>query len=110
MRLSSDENQRISISSRNNRNLPWLMLLLLPLTAGLAACNSETVAREEDTARPVKVAVLEPGSSERTLSYSGVVRPRIESVIGFRVPGKVVERLANVGDRLVVGDAIARTR
>ncbi len=108
MRLSSDENQRISISSRNNRNLPWLMLLLLPLTAGLAACNSETVAREEDTARPVKVAVLEPGSSERTLSYSGVVRPRIESVIGFRVPGKVVERLANVGDRLVVGDAIAR--
>ena len=42
------------------------------------------------------------------MTYSGVVRPRIESNIGFRVAGKVVERAVNVGDRLEVGGVIAR--
>jgi RND family efflux transporter MFP subunit len=44
----------------------------------------------------------------RTLTYSGVVRPRIESAIGFRVGGKIVERAVNVGDRVKVGQLIAR--
>jgi RND family efflux transporter MFP subunit len=42
------------------------------------------------------------------LTYSGVVRPRIESALGFRVPGKIVARVVNVGDRVEVGQVIAR--
>jgi RND family efflux transporter MFP subunit len=37
-----------------------------------------------------------------------VVRPRIESARGFRVPGKIVTRVVNVGDRVEVGQVIAR--
>jgi membrane fusion protein, multidrug efflux system len=37
-----------------------------------------------------------------------VVRPRIESPVGFRVAGKIVERLINVGDRVKVDQVIAR--
>jgi RND family efflux transporter MFP subunit len=36
------------------------------------------------------------------------VRPRIESPIGFRVAGKIVQRAVNVGDRVAVGQLIAR--
>jgi RND family efflux transporter MFP subunit len=42
------------------------------------------------------------------LTYSGVVRPRIESALGFRVPGKIVARSVNVGDKIDVGQEIAR--
>jgi RND family efflux transporter MFP subunit len=72
-----------------------------------AGCKGEA-AVEEQVVRPVKVAVVAAAPSGRTLTYSGVVRPRIESAIGFRVGGKIVERAVNVGDRVKVGQAIAR--
>src|SRR5262249_58437392 len=58
--------------------------------------------------RPVKVAVVGDAVRERTLTYSGVVRPRIESTVGFRVPGKIVERLVSIGDRVEVDQVMAR--
>ena len=81
--------------------------LLLPLVALLAGCSSEAKVGQE-IVRPVKVAVVGEAVRGRTLTYSGVVRPRIESAVGFRVPGKIVERLVNVGDRVEVGQVIAR--
>jgi multidrug efflux system membrane fusion protein len=56
----------------------------------------------------VKVAIVAAAPEARTLTFSGVVRPRIESNLGFRVGGKIVERAANVGDRVKVGQVIAR--
>ena len=58
--------------------------------------------------RPVKVAVVAAAPQGRTLTYSGVVRPRIESSIAFRVGGKIVERAVNMGDRVKIGQVIAR--
>ena len=65
---------------------------------------------DRDTVRPVKVAVVGEASRGRMLSYSGVVRPRIESAVGFGDPGKIVERLVNIGDRVGIrsGDRSAR--
>jgi RND family efflux transporter MFP subunit len=63
---------------------------------------------EHETVRPVKVAMVAAAPEGRTLTFSGVVRPRIESNIGFRVGGKMVERAVNVGDRVTVGQVIAR--
>lgn len=40
--------------------------------------------------------------------FVGVVRARYESDLGFRVAGKIVTRIVNVGDRVHVGDVIAR--
>jgi RND family efflux transporter MFP subunit len=82
-------------------------ILLLPLVALLAGCSSEAKVGQE-IARPVKVAVVGEAVSGRTLTYSGVVRPRIESAVGFRVAGKIVERLVNAGDRVEIDQVIAR--
>ena len=83
------------------------LLLILGFAAGLAGCRGEAAVSQE-SARPVKVARIAAASPKRTLTYSGVVRPRVESALGFRVPGKIIARSVNVGDRLEVEQTIAR--
>ena len=83
------------------------LVTVLGIAALLAGCKGEAAVKEESI-RPVKVAVVEAGTLARKLTYSGVVRPRIESALGFRVPGKIVARLVNVGDHVSVDQEIAR--
>ena len=83
------------------------LMAVLGIAALIGGCKGEAAVKEESI-RPVKVAVVKTGVPGRTLSYSGVVRPRIESALGFRVPGKIVARSANVGDHVAVGQVIAR--
>lgn len=86
-------------------------MLALPLLVGLlalAGCNGDAPAQKAAQARPVQVVTvaLQPGSAER--SFVGVVRARREVDLAFRVPGKVVQRRVEVGDRVSAGDVIAR--
>jgi len=104
MRLEIEENR---MSSVNRQNLARRLMLVLPLVALVSGCKGEAGV-EKEAVRPVKVAIVEAGAGARTLSYSGVVRPRIESAVGFRVAGKIVERSVNVGDRIEVGQVAAR--
>ncbi len=100
MRLMYDKSP---ISSLITRNAPLFALLLLPF--GLAACNEPKAAQEP--VRPVKAFVIPAPQTERTLTYAGVIAPRIESQLGFRVAGKIMERFVNVGDRVSAGQRIA---
>jgi multidrug efflux system membrane fusion protein len=83
------------------------LVVSLAIAALVAGCKGEAAVQEQP-ARPVKVAVVAAAPQGRTLSFSGVVRPRIESALSFRVPGKIVNRAVNVGDRVDVGQLIAR--
>jgi len=83
------------------------LVLVLGFAAGLVGCKGEAAISQESV-RPVKVALVAAASPMRALSYSGVVRPRVESALGFRVPGKIVARAVNVGDRIEVEQTIAR--
>lgn len=80
---------------------------VLVIAALAAGCKGEA-AVQADAVRPVKVQVVAAAPAARTLTYSGVVRARIESAMGFRVAGKIVNRTVNVGDRVEVGQIIAR--
>ena len=82
------------------------LLLILGFAAAFAGCRGEAAVSQESV-RPVKVARIAAASPKRTLTYSGVVRPRVESALGFRVPGKIIARSVNVGDRLEVEQTIA---
>jgi RND family efflux transporter MFP subunit len=82
--------------------------LVLPLVTLLGGCRGEEAKVEQAIVRPVRVAVVGEAVRGHALTYSGVVRPRIESAIGFRVAGKIVERFVNVGDRVDVDQVIAR--
>jgi RND family efflux transporter MFP subunit len=65
----------------------------------LAGCGG--AADRDPRAEPplVQVATVRPASSA-SRSLTGVVAARVQSDLGFRVGGKVVERLVNVGDRV----------
>jgi RND family efflux transporter MFP subunit len=44
--------------------------------------------------------------SER--SFTGIIGARVESNLGFRVPGKIIERLVNVGQQVKAGQPLMR--
>ena len=55
----------------------------------------------------VQIAVVKPAAaSERT--FTGVIAARVQSNLGFRVPGKVVERLVDVGQEVSAGQPLMR--
>src|SRR5262249_30807536 len=95
-----------SRQDRSTRRLAGLAVAVV-LAGFLNGCKEDTRA-EPEIVRPVKVVVVGEPAQGRSLTYSGVVRPRIESAIGFRVAGKIVQRLVNVGDRVEVDQVIAR--
>ena len=55
----------------------------------------------------VQIAVAKPAvASERT--FTGIIAARVQSNLGFRVPGKVVERLVDVGQEVYAGQPLMR--
>src|SRR5450631_3755622 len=93
-----------AILASYSRLLAGLTLALLAIA--LAGCN-EPVAQKAAPGRPVLVTEVhyEPQSPER--SFVGIIRPRIETDMGFRVPGKVAKRLVEVGQAVDVGQPLA---
>ena len=56
--------------------------------------------------KPVFVTTVTPAASAQTRSFTSVVRARVESDMGFRTGGKVVDRLVEVGDTVKRGQII----
>jgi RND family efflux transporter MFP subunit len=83
---------------------PLVALSLLLLLAGCEA-NTAPAAKNE---RPVQVQRVAFENENAAREFVGVVRARYETDLGFRVAGKIVARLVNVGDRVHAGDVIAR--
>ncbi|MGZ5716038.1 MAG: efflux RND transporter periplasmic adaptor subunit [Caldimonas sp.] len=72
----------------------------------LAACSKAPPAPEP--VRAVKTMVIAPASAGATLEYAGEIRARVESRLGFRVGGKIIERGVDVGDSVKAGQVLAR--
>jgi membrane fusion protein, multidrug efflux system len=83
-------------------------LAITALVGFLAACSEEKKAEAPEVVRPVKVAEIGPPDAGRKLVYSGSVKARTEMNLGFRVSGKITERLVDVGDRVTAGQVLAR--
>lgn len=82
--------------------LPLLGLALL-----VAGCQANT-APAPTAERPVQVQTVVFDNHNTTREFVGTVRARYETDLGFRVAGKITERVVNVGDRVRVGDVVAR--
>jgi RND family efflux transporter MFP subunit len=78
--------------------------------AGLLIASGCTEEKQEtvEVIRPVKVVEIAHTSAIRELQFSGSVKSRSEMPLGFRIAGKVTERLADIGDRVKPGDVLAR--
>jgi RND family efflux transporter MFP subunit len=90
-------------------NKTYFYVSLLAVTAAcvqLTACSGPPAPVA--TVKPVFVTTVTPAASAQTRSFTAVVRARVETDLGFRIGGKVVDRLVEVGDIVKVGQALAR--
>ncbi|MGE4243309.1 efflux RND transporter periplasmic adaptor subunit [Ramlibacter sp.] len=84
---------------------------LLPVGAVVAAFLLAGCAKHEPAPEPVRaVKVLTVGLSgvQASHEYSGEVRPRVESRLGFRVGGKIIRRQAEPGQHVKAGQVLAQ--
>ena len=81
-------------------------LLMVAAAALLAACSRP--APPEEPVRSVKLLTVGVGALQSSLEYSGEVRARVESRLGFRVAGKIVQRQAELGQRVRAGQVLAQ--
>src|SRR5262244_2496975 len=93
-----------SILSSYSRLLVGVALALVAIA--LAGCDDK-VAEKPAPLRPVLVATVKYEAASPERSFVGTIRPRIESDMGFRVPGKVAKRLVEVGQTVDVGQPLA---
>ncbi|MFZ6772928.1 efflux RND transporter periplasmic adaptor subunit [Undibacterium sp. SXout7W] len=84
-----DVHQRRNVSALLSFSLSVAMIAIL------SACSKP--AEKTEDIRPVRVVQVQSGGSEVNTEFSGEVRPRIESRLGFRVNGKIVTRKVNLG-------------
>ena len=93
-----------SVLSSYYRLLTGAMLALAVFA--LTGCN-EKVAEKAAPGRPVLVATVHYEASSPERSFVGTIKPRVETDMGFRVPGKVAKRLVEVGQTVDIGQPLA---
>lgn len=85
--------------------LPMRTLIGATLLLGLAACSHPEAP--QDTVAKVAWFTVQPANSG-VASFTGVVHARTESNLGFRVAGKIVERLVDPGQSVRKGQPLMR--
>lgn len=72
---------------------------------GLSACSRPEPPPEP--VRAVKLLTVAPQALQAQTEYAGEVRARVESRLGFRVGGQIVQRFVSVGDAVRPGQVLA---
>ena len=87
-------------------------IAVLACGAALVWHGSRSEASSTKPATPetklVKAVAVAPASNADTRSAIGEIKPRLESDLGFRVSGKIVERVAEIGSTVKKGEVLAR--
>lgn len=92
------------MSPTRNRPLRRNLVLVALL---LAACDSGPPAQAPE-ARPVRVVSVERNAGGEVAQLTGTVQAETEVNLAFRIDGRMVERMVNVGDVVQAGQVVAR--
>lgn len=89
--------------SKNHFSL--LLLALATLLPGLAGCHHVVEVDPRSGPELVRIATVgvSPGSMH---AFTGVVTAKVESDLGFRVPGKITRRLVDTGQVVHAGQVL----
>src|SRR5206468_5203780 len=99
----------VSLLKSYRRPLMTIGLLAGGLTVALMAGWSSKPAVKDPRLQSPSVEIFEAqaGSSNKR-SFTGVVEARVQSDLGFRVGGKILERSVNMGQRVQKGQILMR--
>src|SRR5258708_9217224 len=82
-------------------------LALVLLAAPLSACNDPATTTVERAAF-VRTEIVQPRDGQASLTLTGEIQARFRADLSFRVSGRVLARLADVGAHVNAGDVLAR--
>jgi len=81
-------------------------VLTISAAASLLAACTEKPASEPSDVRPVRTVVVGRSNGTIGANYSGEIRARYESQLGFRTAGKIVARMVEVGSHVKRGQPL----
>jgi RND family efflux transporter MFP subunit len=81
-------------------------LLLAPVLA-LGGCERQGKAKAVEP-RPVRTVTAAKGGTGETVVLTGQISAENEAALSFRIGGRIIERLANVGDRVEPDQVLAK--
>jgi RND family efflux transporter MFP subunit len=84
-----------------------LRCLTLLLFTFLTACGSESEAPAPEI-RPVRAVTIAKRAGGVPVVLTGRVEAQDEAALAFRISGRMIERLVNLGDRVEAGQVVAR--
>ncbi|MGI4776888.1 MAG: efflux RND transporter periplasmic adaptor subunit [Janthinobacterium lividum] len=93
-----------AVSAGRDLIVPGVLAALA--VVGLAGCSR--LAPPEEPLRAVKVFAVGFGTFDTAPEFSGEVRARVESQLGFRVAGKILRRQAGLGQHVKAGEVLAQ--
>jgi RND family efflux transporter MFP subunit len=82
-------------------------MVAVALPSVLAGCGAASADDPRATAPVVRTAIVD-GAGATSRSFTGVVAARVQSDLGFRVAGKIRERLVDVGETVRRGQLLMR--
>jgi RND family efflux transporter MFP subunit len=86
---------------------PFVVVIgLLPFV--VAACSDATSSADPRTQPPLVRVEAVQSAIQTERSFTGIVAARVQSDLGFRVPGKVLERLVDTGQAVKRGQPLMR--
>jgi RND family efflux transporter MFP subunit len=106
----STEILAVSVPSPTRKSLPPAAaraVRALAVLTLLSACGAE-VEEATPEIRPVRVVSVQELSGGETVSLTGTVQAETEVSLAFRIGGRLIERLVNVGDQVTAGQVVAR--
>jgi RND family efflux transporter MFP subunit len=77
------------------------------LATSLSACDDRSTTLVERAAF-VRTEIVQPRDGQASLTLTGEVQARFRADLSFRVSGRVLARLVDVGDHVNAGDVLAR--
>ena len=80
----------------------WILVALMP-----TGCSKPT-AKDPRLQSPMVQVVRATAAHSISRTFTGIVEARIQSDLGFRVAGKILERSVNVGERVQKGQPLMR--
>ena len=82
------------------------MKLLLVIVAAALAAGCAKPETKQESLRPVRTAVVAQSGADLWV-LSGDVRPRYETRLSFRLPGQMLARKVEIGQRVQAGQTVA---
>lgn len=87
--------------------LHWPALLLLCVLIALSGCGRQQTKAEAPPPRPIRTVTVSEQQIADSATLTGHVEAEDEAALAFRISGRMMERMVNIGDHVVPGEVLA---